>query len=75
MGLGFTGEVSPIKVSIDQFYGIEINDFAVAAAKAVLRIAEEQTMDITQEALVTSLQFLPLASNNGIIRANALRCD
>ena len=29
---GFDGS-SPIQVSIDQFYGIEINDFAVTVAK------------------------------------------
>ncbi len=75
MGLGFAGEANPIKVSIDQFYGIEINDFAVAVAKTALWIAEEQTMDITQEILVMPLQFLPLTSNKNIIQANALRYD
>ena len=75
MGLGFTGDANPIKVSIDQFYGIEINDFAVAVAKTALWIAEEQTMDITQEILVMPLQFLPLTSNENIIQANALRYD
>lgn len=35
------GEVrNPIKVSIQQFYGIEINDFAVTVAKTALWIAE-----------------------------------
>lgn len=75
MGLGFTGEANPIKVSIDQFYGIEINDFAVAVAKTALWIAEGQTMDITQEILVMPLQFFPLTSNENIIQANALRYD
>ena len=75
MGLGLGGDANPIKVSIDQFYGIEINDFAVAVAKTALWIAEEQTMDITQEILVMPLQFLPLTSNDNIIQANALRYD
>ncbi len=75
MGLGFAGDANPIKVSIDQFYGIEINDFAVSVAKTALWIAEEQTMDITQEILVMPLQFLPLTSNNNIVQANALRMD
>lgn len=75
MGLGFTGDANPIKVSIDQFYGIEINDFAVAVAKTALWIAEGQTMDITQEILVMPLQFFPLTSNENIIQANALRYD
>lgn len=67
MGLGFTGEANPIKVSIYQFCGIEINDFAVAVAKTALWIAEEQTMDITQEILVMLLRLLPLAGNDGSI--------
>lgn len=66
---------NPIKVSIDQFYGIEINDFAVAVAKTALWIAEEQMMDETQEIMLTPLQFLPLTSNENIIQANALRYD
>lgn len=62
-------------VSIDQFYGIEINDFAVAVSKTALWIAEEQMMDVTQEILVMPLDFLPLTSNDNIIQANALRFD
>jgi hypothetical protein len=34
----------PIKVSIQQFYGIEINDFAVSVAKTAIWIAESQMM-------------------------------
>lgn len=37
-------EFNPIKVGIDQFYGIEINDYAVSVAKAALWIAESQMM-------------------------------
>ena len=38
--LGFAEEeLNPIKVSINQFYGIEINDFAVSVAKTALWIA------------------------------------
>lgn len=76
MGMGFEGEHSPIQVSIDQFYGIEINDFAVSVAKTALWIAEEQMMDVTQEIVYpTSLKFLPLTSNNNIHEGNALRMD
>ncbi|MBQ7480164.1 MAG: methylase, partial [Selenomonadaceae bacterium] len=39
MSFGFEGEHNPIKVSISQFYGIEINDFAVTVAKTALWIA------------------------------------
>ena len=35
------GELNPIKVSIGQFYGIEINDFAAIVAKTALWIAEK----------------------------------
>lgn len=76
MGLAFTGsDVDPIKVSIDQFYGIEINDFAVAVAKTALWIAEEQMMDVTQDILLMPLHFLPLTTNNNIHEGNALRMD
>ena len=37
-----TSSLSTIKVSIGQFYGIEINDFAVVVAKTALWIAEAQ---------------------------------
>ena len=37
-----------IKVSIQQFYGIEINDFAVTVAKTALWIAESQMLDETK---------------------------
>lgn len=43
------GEVhNPIKVSIQQFYGIEINDFAVTVAKTALWIAESQMLEETK---------------------------
>ena len=40
---------NPIKVSIGQFYGIEINDFAVTVAKTALWIAESQMMKETED--------------------------
>ena len=49
-----------IKVSIGQFYGIEINDFAVTVAKTALWIAESQMMKETEEIVKSSLNFLPL---------------
>lgn len=39
---------NPIRVSIQQFYGIEINDFAVTVAKTALWIAESQMMEETK---------------------------
>ena len=64
-----------IKVSIGQFYGIEINDFAVTVAKTALWIAESQMMKETEEILNANLDFLPLKSYANIVEGNALRID
>ena len=66
---------SPIQVSIGQFYGIEINDFAVTVAKTALWIAESQMMKETEEIVLMHLDFLPLKSYTNIIEGNALRID
>ncbi len=68
-------ETSPIKVSISQFYGIEINDFAVTVAKTALWIAESQMMKETEDVVLLPLDFLPLKTNANIIEGNALRLD
>ena len=72
MLLGFDGV---IKVSIGQFYGIEINDFAVTVAKTALWIAESQMMKETEEIVKMNLNFLPLKSYANITEGNALRID
>ena len=64
-----------IKVSIGQFYGIEINDFAVTVAKTALWIAESQMMKQTEDIVHMDLDFLPLKSYANIIEGNALRID
>jgi len=64
-----------ICVSIGQFYGIEINDFAVTVAKTALWIAESQMMRETEEIINADLDFLPLKSYANIIEGNALRLD
>ena len=66
-------DLSPIKVSIGQFYGIEINDFAVTVAKTALWIAESQMMKETEEIVRMHLDFLPLRSYANITEGNALR--
>ncbi len=67
---------SPIKVSINQSYGIEINDFAVSVAKTVLCIAENQMMKETWDILRDfSRDFLPLKTYANIVEANALKLD
>lgn len=65
----------PIQVSISQFYGIEINDFAVTVAKTALWIAESQMMKQTEDIIRMSLDFLPLRSYANIVEGNALRMD
>lgn len=68
-----TGDI--IKVSIGQFYGIEINDFAVTVAKTALWIAENQMMKETEAIIEANLDFLPLKSYANIIEGNALRVN
>ena len=67
-----------VKVSIQQFYGIEINDFAVKVAKTALWIAEAQMWDETRELLSSNTKledFLPLEAYNNIHQDNAIRLD
>ena len=66
---------NPIRVSISQFYGIEINDFAVTVAKTALWIAESQMMKATEDIVNMNLDFLPLKTNAYITEGNALRLD
>ncbi len=64
-----------IKVSIGQFYGIEINDFAVTVAKTALWISESQMMKETESIVNRQLEFLPLKAYTNIVEGNALRID
>lgn len=65
----------PIKVSINQFYGIEINDFACSVAQTALWIAESQMMQATDEIVGFNLDPLPLKTYTNIHEGNALRMD
>lgn len=74
--LGFEeDEFNPIKVSIQQFYGIEINDFAVSVAKTAIWIAEAQMFKETEAIIHKEMDFLPLHNNANIHEGNALRLD
>ena len=64
-----------IKVSINQFYGIEVNDFAVSVAKTALWIAEHQMFEKTRAITYMKDEFLPLRTYNNIVEGNALRID
>ena len=69
------GEFDPIQVTVDQFYGIEINDFAVEVAKTALWIAELQMLDETRQILSMWIDPLPLKTNDNIHEGNALRLE
>ena len=64
------GNNDVIQVSISQFYGIEINDFAVTVAKTALWIAESQMMQETESLMQIELNFLPLKSYANIVEGN-----
>ena len=64
-----------VKVHISQFYGIEINDFAVKVATTALWIAESQMLQETEKLLSRHLKFLPLKTYTNIIEGNALSID
>ena len=64
-----------VKVSLAQFRGIEVNDFAVAVAKTALWIAEAQMRRETAEILHREPDYLPLRDAGGIAEGNALRAD
>lgn len=66
---------NPIKVSINQFYGIEINDFAVTVATTALWISESQMMAETESIIHHDIDFLPLHSYANIHEGNALHMD
>ncbi len=67
--------LSPVKVSIQQFYGIEINDFAVTVATTALWISEAQMLLETERIVRHDIDFLPLKSYANIREGNALRMD
>ena len=76
LGQSVLGEfANPIKVNIHQFYGIEINDFAVSVATTALWIAEQQMLQETQKIAAFAIDPLPLKSYNNIHEGNALRID
>lgn len=64
-----------VKVRLNQFYGIEINDFAVSVAKTALWIAESQMLEETKDIVFANIDFLPLKSYTNIVEGNALRID
>ena len=75
-GQAVMGDIAdPIKVDIHQFYGIEINDFAVSVATTALWIAEHQMLKETAKLVQFNIEPLPLKSYHNIHEGNALRMD
>ena len=75
-GQAVIGEfANPVKVDIHQFYGIEINDFAVSVATTALWIAEQQMLQETARLVQFTLEPLPLKAYHNIHEGNALRLD
>lgn len=66
--------VNNIQVSIDHFYGIEINGFACAVARTALWIAEQQMLDDTSS-IISGVPRLPFTDTAHILETNALRLD
>ena len=75
MFIGGDDFINPVKVSIYQFYGIEINDFAVTVAATALWISEAQMLAETERIVSHDFEFLPLKDYPNIVEANALRTD
>ena len=65
----------PIKVSIQNFFGIEINNFAVTVAQTALWIAELKMKRETEEIVHKNLELFPLKSYANILETNALHVD
>ena len=67
--------IDPVKVNINQFYGIEINDFAATVATTALWISEAQMLHETERIMQREIEFLPLKNYSNIHEGNALRTD
>lgn len=66
---------NPCKVNIRQFYGIEINDFAVQVANTALWISDCQMIAEAEELFSVAIPALPLKQNDNIRCGNALETN
>lgn len=62
-------------ITLDQFYGIEIDDFAAEIAVLSLWIAEHQMSNLFKEKFGNAPAPLPLGKAGNILCANSLRVD
>lgn len=63
------------KISLNNFYGIEIDDFAHEMAVLSLYIAKHQMDAEFEKQFPVKLKHLPLVKNENIVRGNAARLD
>lgn len=63
------------RISISQFYGIEIDDFAHEIATLSMWLVEHQMNQEFGERFGENVPTLPLKNNQGIVLGNALRMD
>ena len=68
-------EESPVKVTLANFHGIEVNDFACCVARTALWIAEKQADINTAKVVRRVYDELPLREYGTIIHGNSLRVD
>lgn len=68
-------EESPVKVTLANFHGIEVNDFACCVARTALWIAEKQADINTAKVVKRVYDELPLREYGTIIHGNSLRID
>lgn len=68
-------EESPVKVTLANFHGIEVNDFACCVARTALWIAEKQADINTAKVVKRVYDELPLREYGTIVKANALQLD
>lgn len=64
-----------VLVSLKNFHGIELEDFACCVARTALWIAEKQADTDTAKVTQRVYQELPLTDYEGIVNANALRIN
>ena len=65
-------DLNPVKIQLDHFVGIEINDFAVSVAKTALWIAKSQMLEETSTIINHQIEFFPLDKDDNIVEGNAL---
>lgn len=69
-------EIPFVNIQLNQFYGIEIDDFAHEVAMLSLWLAEHQmNCMFTREFANVQIPSLPLRTNGNIIQGNACRVD